>query len=298
MTDDFDFDFDVDRGRSASRTEDREPTEKEAPGNGIGRELPELEYPERDDGRANGSRGNGSRSNGRANGNGKGRRRFAPTAPVPPAPDEDDWLSLGDDDFEPGSLSPLRERNDGPAGPPTPGEARNFAKEARRRASRRPSSILDLDEERARLEREEAEEAEVDFESVLEHQPQKSGVARRGSAIRHAFQGGIQSLRRVGGERIAESRDRVQAFRERVPSPDSPARHRRRRRRRQAASPAPPAAHQLAPPAQAQAGARQEAPPADRSPRPRPAGDRLDLLRDDDGDHAGPAPAREQEGVR
>ena len=218
MTDDFDFDFDVDRGKSASRTEDREPTEKEAPGNGLGRELPELEYPERDGGRANGSRGNGSRSNGRGNGNGKGRRRFAPTAPVPPAADEDDWLSLGDDDFEPGSLSPLRERNDGPAGPPTPGEARNFAKEARRRASRRPSSILDLDVERARLEREDAEEAEVDFESVLEHQPQKSGVARRGSAIRHAFQGGIQSLRRVGGERIAESRDRVQALRERVPA--------------------------------------------------------------------------------
>ena len=53
---------------------------------------------------------------------------------------------------------------------------------------------------------------------MLEHQPQKSGVARRGSAIRHAFQGGIQSLRRVGGERIAESRDRVQALREQVPA--------------------------------------------------------------------------------
>ena len=182
--------------------------------------MPEPEYPERDDGRANGSRGNGSAIERPRQRQWQSRRdaRFAPTAPAPPAADEDDWLSLGDDDFEPGSLSPLRERNDGPAGPPTPGEARNFAKEARRRASRRPSSILDLDEERARLEREEAEEAEVDFESVLEHQPQKSGVARRGSAIRHAFQGGIQSLRRVGGERIAESRDRVQALRERVPA--------------------------------------------------------------------------------
>ena len=257
MTDDFDFDFDVDRGRSASRTEDREPKEKDSPGNGTGRELPELEYHEREsgNGRANGSRGNGSRANGRTNGNGKGSAPLRSQL-IPPDPDEGDWLSLGDDDFEPGSRSPLRERHDGPAGPPTPGEARNFAKEARRRASRRPSPILDLDEERARLEREDAEEEDVDFESVLDRQPQKSGVARRGSAIRHAFQGGIQSLRRVGGERIAESRDRVQALAGARPDPDPAAGHRGRRRRRQAASPAPPAADQLAPPAQAQARAR------------------------------------------
>jgi penicillin-binding protein 1A len=197
MTDEFDFDFDVDRGRSASRTENREP-EKEAPGNGNGRQLPEPDY---------------SESNGHGNGNGNGSRRFTPTEP-----DEGDWLSLGDDDFSPGSRSPLREADDGPAGPPTPGEARNFAKEARRRASRRPSPILDLDEERERLEQEEPEPEDVDFESVLERQPQKSGVARKGSAIRNALSGGVESLRRVGGERIAESRDRVQALRERVPS--------------------------------------------------------------------------------
>ena len=125
---------------------------------------------------------------------------------------------MGDDDFAPGARSPLRERDDGPAGPPTPGEARNFAKEARRRASRRPSPILDLDEERERLERRDEDAEDVDFESVLEHQPQKSGVARRGSSIRNALVGGVESLRRVGGERIAESRYRVQAFRERVPS--------------------------------------------------------------------------------
>ena len=139
MTDDFDFDFDVDRGRSASRTENREPKEKDSPGNGTGRELPDLEFDEgeshRGNGRANGSRGIGSRANGRKNGNGNGSRRFAPSSS--PDADEGDWLSLGDDDFEPGSRSPLRERHDGPAGPPTPGEARNFAKEARRRASRR-----------------------------------------------------------------------------------------------------------------------------------------------------------------
>jgi len=207
MTDDFDFDFDVNRGRSASRAEDREP-EKEAPGNGSGRELPELDYGE--------AEGNGS-GNGRRNGS----RRIVPPAPAaPPAPvepDDGDWLSFGDEDFSPGARSPLGERDEGPAGPPTPGEARNFAKEARRRASRRPSPILDLDLERERLEKDEDSE-DVDFESVLKRQPQKSGVARKGSAIRNAVAGGVESLRRVGGERIAESRDRVQALRERVPS--------------------------------------------------------------------------------
>jgi penicillin-binding protein 1A len=204
MTDEFDFDFDVNRGRSASRAEDSEP-EKEAPGNGNGRELPELDYSE--------AEGNGS-----GNGRGNGSRRVTPPAPPAPIePDDGDWLSFGDEDFSPGARSPLGERDQGPAGPPTPGEARNFAKEARRRASRRPSPILDLDLERERLEKDEDSE-DVDFESVLKRQPQKSGVARRGSAIRNAVAGGVESLRRVGGERIAESRDRVQALRERVPS--------------------------------------------------------------------------------
>jgi penicillin-binding protein 1A len=207
MTDDFDFDFDLDRGRSASRTDDREPDETRDRGNG--RRLPELERAPEERGNGH-AEGNGSRSNGS---NGRSATVDEPTD----APDTGDWLSLGDEDFEPGAISPLRERDPGPAGPPTPGEARNFAKEARRRASRRPSPILDLDIERERLEREQEEE-DVDFESMLERQPQKSGVARRGSALRNAFRGGVESLRRVGGERIAESRDRVQALRERVPT--------------------------------------------------------------------------------
>src|SRR3954451_15205146 len=227
MTDEFDFDFDVDRGRSASRTEDRE-QDQQAPGNGDGRELPDLDYSEtrkgRDDNAGNG-RTRRKRTNGNGNGSGRGNgsRRFTQPPPPGPAPtkppeqDDGDWLSFGDDDFTPGARSPLSERDDGPAGPPTPGEARTFAKEARRRASRRPSPILDLDVERERLEKDEAAE-DIDFESVLENQPQKSGVARRGSALRSAVSGGIESLRRVGGERIADSRDRVQALRERVPS--------------------------------------------------------------------------------
>jgi penicillin-binding protein 1A len=215
MTDDFDFDFDLDRGRSASRTEDREP-DQSVERNGSA-----------DASRGNGAGGNGSRRNGGRRSATRTRpklvrgdapnRDSAATAP-PGEPAEDDWLSHGDDEFTPGYLSPLRQRDDGPAGPPTPGEGRQFAKEARRRAARRPSPILDLDVERKRLEREGVEDEDVDFEDLLERQPQKSRVARSGSALRSAVRGGIESLRRVGGERIAESRDRVQALRERVPA--------------------------------------------------------------------------------
>jgi penicillin-binding protein 1A len=250
MTEDFDFDFDVDRGPSASRTDS---PESEGPGEASQRRRFRSGNGSPDD---EGS-GNGARTNGTSgNGSGNGSRGYAARAkellerrgellytddedeapeapptpprrePVEPQPRrrpgeaaDDDWLSFGGDAFEPGSRSPLRERDDGPAGPPTPGEARNFAKEARRRASRRPSPILDFDEERARLERADQERDEdVDFESVLESQPQKGRVARRGSALRNALESGLQGLRRVGRERMAESRDRVHALRERVPA--------------------------------------------------------------------------------
>ena len=75
-------------------------------------------------------------------------------------------------------------------------------------------ALAGIDEKYAPDEEEEA----VDFESILERQPQKSGMARRGSAMRNAVRGGFQGLRRVGSERIAESRDRVHALRERVPT--------------------------------------------------------------------------------
>jgi penicillin-binding protein 1A len=255
MTEDFDFDFDVDRGRSASRTESHDPEEPENPGVPESRRRFAAGNGSGDNGPAGNDSGNGA-GNGAGNGSGgyaararalldrRGELLYdedendAPEPPpaTPPRPQtprpeaprrrtepiepaEDDWLSFGGDVFEPGTLSPLRERDDGPAGPPTPGEARNFAKEARRRASRRPSPILDFDEERARLERAEQEDDEdVDFESVLERQPQKGRVARSGSALRNAFESGLQGLRRVGRERIEESRDRVHALRERVPA--------------------------------------------------------------------------------
>ena len=253
MTDDFEFDFDVDRGGPAARTEARDAQEAvQAPQRGRRLRNRGAAKRARNGGRTNGSTGNGS-GNGAGNGStgyaARARRLFerrgellyadedrdsrdAPAAPPtrrespqpevprrPGGPPDEDWLSFGGDAFEPGSLSPLRERDAGPAGPPTPGEARNFAKEARRRASRRPSTILDFDEERARLERAAKEEDEdVDFESVLESQPQKGRVARRGSAIRNAFESGLLNLRRVGKDRIEESRERVSALRERVPT--------------------------------------------------------------------------------
>src|SRR4051812_26029901 len=192
MTDDFDFDFDLGRGESASRTEDREPEPN----------------------------GNGSRGNGRDRGNGsRGSGSAAPVRPDearrPGEPDTGDWLSLGDEDFTPGSRSPLREHDDGPAGAPTPGEGRILAKEARRRAARRPSPILDLEVERDRLE---SDDEQVDFESVLKRQPQKSQIARRSTALRGAFRGSVEALRRVGSDRVAESRDRMQSLKERVPT--------------------------------------------------------------------------------
>ena len=213
MTDDFDFDFDVDRGRSASRTESDDPQ-----GAGDLTDLRRFRRRSGSRGRGNGDEAPASGTSGNGSGNGSGGyaararqllerrgellyadeeqdaedapptapRRKPPEAETSRAPGEaadDDWLSFGGDVFELGGLSPLRERDDGPAGPPTPGEARNFAKEARRRASRRPSPILDFDEERARLERAEEDE---DFESVLATQPQKGRVARGGSLLRHA----------------------------------------------------------------------------------------------------------------
>ena len=193
MTDDFDFDFDVDRGRSASRTENREPKETGLPRE---RHRPGGCPTRKRRGREPSRQRPGQRLPGhRLPSEWAQERQWQRLSPLRPAarrptPTRATGSALGDDDFEPGSRSPLRERDDGPAGPPTPGEARNFAKEARRRASRRPSPILDFDEERARLEREATtEEEDGDFESMLSQQPQKSGVARRGSAIRHALAG-------------------------------------------------------------------------------------------------------------
>jgi penicillin-binding protein 1A len=249
MTDDFDFDFDVERGRSASRTKSREPDE--APPAGYDRDRAEPDFgfeqpdppedpPDRPRAR-NGTRGRLQPGNGngaaREGGNGNGARGHADrTKDVLrrgsdlvsgdeengrslPEDDEGDWLSLADEGRDAPDLDSLTEHGDGPAGPRTPREGRNFAKEARRRASRRPSPLLDLDaDEDQAPQPDEPDEGDVDFESLLKRQPQKSGVARRGSAVRNALRGGLENLRRVGSERIAESRLKMAAGRERMVS--------------------------------------------------------------------------------
>ena len=55
---------------------------------------------------------------------------------------------------------------------------------------------------------------EEDFESVLESQPQKSGIARRGSAVVY----GLRGLLDHGRERVRGAGERIGELRERVPS--------------------------------------------------------------------------------
>ena len=178
MTDDFDFDFDLSRGRSGSPTQS----------NGSGEpadDAGDVELPERDLGsertadrgnakppRRNGKSRNGGTRRRRQNGAGEG------STPAQTPQDPDDWLGLTDAP-EGGDLESLAKPDDGPAGPPTPHEARNFAKEARRRASRRPSPLLDLNGETEAAPDANEDNEPIDFESVLKRQPQKSGVARR-----------------------------------------------------------------------------------------------------------------------
>jgi penicillin-binding protein 1A len=242
MTDDFDFDFDVNRGRSAAGTQSGEseeaPEEKARRPRG-GADAGDLDFgfggsgtPEtRGDG-GNGARGNG-RGNGRDSGSGNGGRSYVTRAKdlLNRAPD----LLYADDEDDPPAEEP--EAPEGPARrespapeelpevPPRRGrpgtslESRTFAKEARRRAARRPAppgDDLGFDPESEAPARED-EEQDVDFESMLERQPQKSGMARRGAAVVYGLREGLEGLKRVGGERLAEGRGRIEALRERVP---------------------------------------------------------------------------------
>ena len=244
MTDDFDFDFDVNRGRSGSRTQDREAEEATDTGNGReptdpkngngdrnggngGGRLGELDFgfgdfenpeepeePEGGDGAEEPERPRG--------GNGGYAARAKRLLSRKPEPVYGDRVEAEDERADAqengGEGEPARPLFGGEPAGGSPSEARSFAKEARRRASRRPSPILDMDVERERLEREPEADQDGDFESILERQPQKGGVARRGSAISGAFRGGVRNLRKIGGERIADSKDRVQALREKVPT--------------------------------------------------------------------------------
>jgi penicillin-binding protein 1A len=195
MTDsdtDFDFDFQVNDQ-----------------GDGKGRPVDDREN---GDGDSNGHAANGSGAGELVRGD-RENGSFEPPEPAqpprapaePPAgnggdPDED-WLSLADDDLADSDLDSLAEHDEGPAGPPTPGEGRSLAREARRRATQRPGP-------------ERGEDDDGDFESLLESQPQKSGMARRSSAI----SGGFRDLLDGGRDRLKGSRKKLQSGREKLQS--------------------------------------------------------------------------------
>ena len=232
MTDsDFDFDFDVNRGRSASGTRPAEKEEEKralVDDDGNAPEAPE-------NGRSGNGRGNGrsalrrpsSKRNGRggsaANGRGATQKERPPLvrreereerprrfrgnrdAP-PPAPDGDeDWFSLADDELGAEGLDSIPRRDAGPAGPRTPREGRTLARNARRRATGRPDGTGYGD----------------DFETALAHQPQKSEVARRRTAVVYGLRGLLDDGRerlRAGRELLRGGGDRLAALREQLPS--------------------------------------------------------------------------------
>jgi penicillin-binding protein 1A len=145
------------------------------------------------------------------------KRRFEPGEGADLTEGED-WLDLADDDSAGDGLDSLTdEGDDGPAGPPTPGEGRALAREARQRATggggRRSSALLRDD---------------LDFEHVLRHQPQKSGIARRRTSLLYGFReigdgfkqgaGRARERLRDGGARLRAGRERLSALRERIPS--------------------------------------------------------------------------------
>ena len=188
MTDsdtDFDFDFKV----SDDQPEDGERRQADerhngAGSNGAGDLVYRDERPAEDNGGAD--RNGGS---------------FEPPAPAAPsragngADGGDDWLSLADDQPEESGLDSLPAPDDVPADPPTPGEGRSLARDARRRATnhKRPAD-------------------DTDFEALLESQPQKSGMARRTSAI----SGGFRDLMDGGRQRLLGSKEALHTGREKL----------------------------------------------------------------------------------
>jgi penicillin-binding protein 1A len=142
------------------------------------------------------------------------RRRFRPQRKTDPERgaaigDDEDWLDFAPDDAAEDGFDSLTGDDDpGPAGPRTPGEGRALAREARRRATgragRRSSALLRDD---------------LDFEEVLEQQPQKTGIARRRSSLLYGFREigeGIKERARQGRERLLDGRERLRDGRERL----------------------------------------------------------------------------------
>ena len=262
MTDtDFDFDFDVGGDKPSKKPDGDRPQDGngrspgrrfEPEGNGSAERDPFDALGDLDDlGRdefADEDRGNGADDGGilglgrrfRPRRNGADRDQDSPAQGngKPPlvyddgdrvdSPPDDDWLSLADENPAAGDLDSIAAPDDGPAGPRTPREGRNLAREARRRATGKSTSFEAVtppprqSRSERRLEaappppraapRAAERERESDFESMLESQPQKSGIARRGSAVVYGLRGlvdhGRERLRGAGG-RISELREHV-----------------------------------------------------------------------------------------
>ncbi len=148
-------------------------------------------------------------------GSGNGSEPRFPREPGPgpgdPAAPGDDWLSLADEGGD--GLDAIAPPDDGPAGPRTVREGRNLAREARRRATGKSTSFEAVSPPRPRRQPRLVPAPEEDFESVLESQPQKSGLARRGSAVVY----GLRGLLDHGRERLHGAGERISHLREHVP---------------------------------------------------------------------------------
>jgi penicillin-binding protein 1A len=102
-------------------------------------------------------------------------------------------------------------RDAGEPGRPPTSEGRALAREARQRATKQSPFVEEAFEED--LDAGRRRDPDLDFESVLEHQPQKSGISRRGSAVLYRLRG----LLEVGRERLGDARYRFEELRTRVP---------------------------------------------------------------------------------
>ncbi len=216
----------------------------------------------------------------------------------PQAPADDDWLSLADDNPAAGDLDSIAAPDDGPAGPRTPREGRNLAREARRRATGKSTS----------------------FEAVAPP-PRQSRSERRLAAAAPARACRREGLRVNAGEPAAEERHRQARIGRRLwpagacgPRPRASARRRRSHQRAARARPrtdgqdldgrrgctasAAAEANRFPPASEAEAGPGQEGSHRRHHRRPRRPGDGLHHLRDDGLALPRHPPAREQGAVR
>jgi penicillin-binding protein 1A len=133
-------------------------------------------------------------------------------SPEPLASDDvdEDWLGGPEDGDGAGPIEAPAESDLSPRPPTT--EGRELARQARKRATQPSPFVEEAFQEDAEQRRRRLDE-DVDFEDLLEHQPQKSGVARRGSAVLYGLRGLVEG----GRERLVDARYRFEELRARIP---------------------------------------------------------------------------------